>query len=166
MRGGGGAAGGRRTAAQNKKKLESKELNTDMPLLSKLTHCPHCASPEHKAPNCPRRVLSAKAAAAKAKADAKAGVRAAAKEAAVSKKAAAKAKAAAKRLAARAITLAKKAFKRNQDAFHNAVYVALIAVVPVPKTPGSFKNSRWAVVADICVRCERPPLGCFCNADA
>ena len=60
------------------------------------------------------------------------------------------------------ITLAKKAFKRNQDAFHNAVYVALIAVVPVPKTPGSFKNSRWAVVADVCVRCERPRMGCMC----
>ncbi len=126
-----------------------------MPFLSRLTHCVLCASTEHKAPNCPRREISAKAAA-----------RAAAKEArlaaAEAKKAAAKAKADAKRLAARAITIAMKALKDEEDAWNHAVYVALNALEPMPATAGNYRNSRWAVAVDVCVRCGRPPLGCMC----
>jgi hypothetical protein len=129
-----------------------------MPVLSKLTHCVLCASPEHKAPNCPRRKL---------RADAKAAVRSAAKEArlaaAVAKKAAVKAKADAKRLAARAIVMATKARKDDEDAFHNTVYNAIVSTIaPMPQTACNYKNSRWAVAVDVCVRCERGPLGCMC----
>ena len=129
-----------------------------MPIRSKLTHCILCASPEHKAPNCPRREIGA---------DAKAAVRAAAKEArlaaAVAKKAAVKAKADAKRLAARAVIMTTKARKADEDAWHNAVYNAILATVgPMPQTAGNYKNSRWAVAVDICVNCERGPLGCMC----
>ena len=123
-----------------------------MPRLSRELNCVFCASPEHKAPDCPHREISAKAAAAKPKSDA-----------AKTKSDAAKARAAAKRDADRAIVVATKARQIQEDAWHNAVYVALNAVAPMPKTAGSYKNSRWAVVADVCVRCERPSLGCMCR---
>jgi membrane protein involved in colicin uptake len=134
-----------------------------MPCLSRELNCVFCASPEHKAPDCPHREISAKAAAAKPKSDANkaksdaAKARAAAKrDANKAKSDAAKARAAAKRDADRAIVVATKARQIQEDAWHNAVYVALNAVAPMPKTAGSYKNSRWAVVADVCVRCERP----------
>jgi hypothetical protein len=135
-----------------------------MPILSRETHCAICASLEHKAPNCPRRepdAAIAKSDAAKAR-DAAIAKSDAAKARAAEKRDAAKARAAAKRAADRAIIMATKAYKAQQDAVHNAVYVALSALSPMPQTAGSYKHSRWAVVADVCVRCERPPKGCMC----
>ena len=150
-----------------------------MPILSRQTNRAICASLEHKAPNCPRRELNAKDASAKPKSDAAkfksdaaktksdaaktksdAGkARAAAKRAAaIAKSDAAKARAAAKRAADRAIIMATKTYKARQDAVHYAVYVALSVLSPMPQTAGSYKHSRWAVVADVCVRCERPPI--------
>jgi hypothetical protein len=122
-----------------------------MPILSKENNCAICASPEHKAPNCHRRepdAVIAKPDTAKARAAAK--------------RDAAKARAAAKRAEDRAIVTATKEYKARQDAVHNAVYEALSALAPMPQTAGSYKHSRWAVVADVCVRCERPPKGCMC----
>ena len=139
-----------------------------MPILSRSTNCVLCASPHHDKSLCPRngggpalKPTVPKAAAAKPKSDAK--VRAAAKRAAaIAKSDAAKARAAAKRASARAIIMATKARRTQQDAWHNAVYAALSALAPMPQTAGSYKHSRWAVVADVCVRCERPPKGCMC----
>ena len=74
-------------------------LMTNMPLLSRHTHCTLCASPEHKAPDCPRRELSAKDASAKPKSDAAIARAAAKRAAAIAKSDAAKAIAAAKRAA-------------------------------------------------------------------
>ena len=155
-------------------------LMTNMPLLSRHTHCTLCASPEHKAPDCPRRELSAKDASAKpksdaaiaraaakraaaiAKSDAAKAIAAAKRAAAIAKSNAAKTRAAAKREADRAIIVATKERQANEDAFHNAVYLALNALQPMPATAGNYRNSRWAVVADVCVRCGRPSLGCMC----
>ncbi len=158
-----------------------------MPILSRSSNCVLCASPHHDKSLCPRngggpalQPTVPKAAAAKPKSDA-ANARAAAKRAAniaksdsakaraaakraaaIAKFDAAKARATAKRAAARAIIIATKARETQQDAWHDAVYAALSALAPVPKTAGSYKHSRWAVVADVCVRCARPRLGCMC----
>ena len=139
-----------------------------MPILSRSTNCVLCASPHHDKSLCPRNgegpalQPTVPKAAAKPKSDA-ANARAAAKRAAaIAKSDAAKARATAKRAAARAIIIATKARETQQDAWHNAVYAALSAFAPMPKTAGSYKHSRWAVVADVCVRCARPRLGCMC----
>ncbi len=145
---------------------------TNMPRLSRDTHCTLCASPEHKAADCPRRELSAKpksdaaiarAAAKRAAAVAKRAAAVAKLAAAVAKRDAAKTRAAAKRAADRAIIVATKARQANEDAYHNAVYLALNALQPVPATAGNYQYSRWAVVVDVCGRCGRPSLGCMCT---
>ena len=102
---------------------------------------------------------AAKRDAAKARAAAK---RDAAKATAAAKRDAAKARAVAKRAADQAIIRATKAYKARQDAVQNDRYVTVSALGTIPQTVGSFKHSRWAVVADVCVRCERPRMGCMC----
>ncbi len=146
-----------------------------MPPLSKSKNCRYCASLAHKSDLCPRVDRSAaptdaaiaraaaKRATAVAKSDAAKASAAAKRAAAVAKSDAAKARAVAKRAADRAIIVATKARQANEDAFHNAVYLALNAIQPVPATAGNYRNSRWAVVVDVCVRCGRPSLGCMCT---
>ena len=154
---------------------------TNMPLLSRHTHCTLCASPEHKAPDCPRRELSAKDASAKpksdaaiaraaakraaaiAKSDAAKAIAAAKRAAAIAKSDAAKARAAAKREAQRAALIAQRERVAQVQAMHTAAYAALVGVgVPILTTPGNYRHSTWAVVNNLCDTCNFPPGRCMC----
>ena len=138
-------------------------LMTNMPLLSRHTHCTLCASPEHKAPDCPRRELSAKDASAKPKSDAAIARAAAKRAAAIAKSDAAKARAAAKREAQRAALIAQRERVAQVQAMHTAAYAALVGVgVPILTTPGNYRHSKWAMVNDLCDTCTFPPGRCMC----
>ena len=114
--------------------------------LSKALNCWGCGSPHHHKSVCPRVDRSCPAPKVEA--------------AAATKKAADKKAAAA---AARKVTCqAKKAARANVEAANNAVYVALAAVIAIPATAGSYRKGRWAVAADVCISCARPPKGCMC----
>jgi len=154
---------------------------TNMPFLSRHTHCTLCASPEHKAPDCPRRELSAKVASAKpksdaaiaraaakraaaiAKSDAAKAIAAAKRAAAIAKSDAAKARAALKRDAQRAALVAQRERVAQMQAVHAAAYADLVGVgVPILTTPGNYRHSTWAVVNNLCDTCNFPPGRCMC----
>ena len=103
-------------------------------------NCRRCASDAHETKHCPNT------AAARAEDE---QVRAAAKKEA----------AAAKRAATRK---AKRARKRAAQAVMAAAYAAIAQVEDVPATRGSYRNSSWAVVADVCGTCGLPPRRCMC----
>ncbi len=150
-----------------------------MPILNRSKNCVLCASPHHAASLCPRNGGSAaeaaapalqatvpKAAAAKPKsaaAKAKSDAAKAKFDAAKARADAAKARADAKRAADRADRLQLKQFKDQQQLVYCAAYTAMTGVgLTIPATPGNYAHSRWALVADVCVHCERPSKGCMC----
>ena len=63
----------------------------------------------------------------------------------------------------RATLAAKRASKLYKRQVWSAVLHALLRILPsMAKTPGISGTAEWAVRADICDLCLKPPKGCMC----